>query len=176
MNAAVREAVIPSEETLLERARALVPALRQRAVACQANRAVPAETIAFPFHTPTEAMAIFSTFGMGIPFALIGASSDSKGSDLTLELSESGVIALNMARLGSGKFAATGRLTTLGDPIPPLKTQLLFSHTDPTGVFVPATPYPRLEFETVPEPSSLLALSLFGLLACRRRAKSKRSH
>ena len=40
------QALIPTREEILDRARALTPALRERAEACEAARMLPAETIA----------------------------------------------------------------------------------------------------------------------------------
>jgi 3-hydroxy-9,10-secoandrosta-1,3,5(10)-triene-9,17-dione monooxygenase len=45
MSAAPKDAVIPNEAVLLDRARSMIPTLRARATECQANRSVPAETM-----------------------------------------------------------------------------------------------------------------------------------
>jgi hypothetical protein len=129
-----------------------------------------AADIATPGIPPGVGMAMFGTFGMGMPFGLTTASIDSWGTDLVIDLEMPALVALNTARMGSGKFAATGRLTTLAGHTP-LTDQLLFSFTDPTGELAPMTPFPRLELTVVPEPASIAVL-LAGLsLALRKRKR-----
>lgn len=129
-----------------------------------------ADEIATPGIPPGLGAAMFATFGMGTPYGVEVASKDSMGTDLVITLDMSAIDALNAAVFGSGKWVATGRLTTLAGH-PPLTDQLLFAFTDPTGAVAPVTPYPRLEYEIVPEPCSMLALGVAGL-ALRRRRRS----
>lgn len=121
---------------------------------------------------PGVAMAMFGTFGSGSAYALDTVSIDNLGEDLVMPLSTAALIDLNTARLTSGKWAATGRLTTLGTPPPPFADQLLFSFTDPTGAVAATTPFPRLEFETVPEPATLVAVG--AGMACLLRLRNRR--
>jgi hypothetical protein len=132
-----------------------------------------ADAIATPGIPPGVAIAMFGSFGTGAPFGLETASVDSKGTNLLIEFSPAGIAALNAARTSSGKFVATGRLTTLGTPPPPLADQLLFSHTDPTGVLTSPTPFPILEIITVPEPGviSVVALGAALLTLFRRHRR-----
>ncbi len=120
---------------------------------------------------PAVASAMWGSFGMGSPYGLTTASIDSMGTDLVIPLSGAALIKLNEARLGSGKWAATGRLTTLAGHSP-LTDQLLFSFTDPTGAVAPATAFPRLEYTVVPEPTCLAALGI-GVLAFARKRRTR---
>ncbi len=128
------------------------------------------EAIAMPEIPPELGMLMWATFGTGMPYGLVSASIDSMGLDLAIDLSAAALATLNTARLGSGKWAATGRLTTLAGH-PPLTDQLLFSFTDPTGLLAPPTPYPRLEYEVVPEPAGLIAMFVGTLGLLRRRSQ-----
>lgn len=129
-----------------------------------------AEDIATPGIPPGVGIAMFGTFGTGMPYGLTTASVDSMGTDLIIDLDPSAIGAINIARMGTGKFVATGRLTTLGGH-PPLTDQLLFAFTDPTGALAPETPFPRLEYTTVPEPATLAVLALGALAVARRRRR-----
>lgn len=131
-----------------------------------------ADDIAAAGIPPPVAMAMFGTFGTGIPYGVTTASVDSMGTDLIIDLDGSALADLNAARLGTGKWAATGRLTTLAGH-PPLTDQLLFSFTDPTGALAPETPFPRLEYTMVPEPATLSVLAI-GALALLRRKRTPR--
>ena len=126
------------------------------------------EAIAMPMIPPDVGMAMWATFGTGMPYGLTAASIDSMGTDLVIDMSGAALTTLNAARIGSGKWAATGRLTTLAGH-DPFTDQLLFSFTDPTGLLAPVTPFPRLEYEVVPEPASVAALGMAGLLLRRRK-------
>lgn len=121
---------------------------------------------------PTDVgLAMWGSFGTGMPYGLTSASLGSMGKDLVIPLSSAALMTLNEARHGLGKWAATGRLTTL-EGHDPLTDQLLFSFTDPTGALAPETPFPRLEYTTVPEPATLLALSL-GIFAITRKRRPR---
>ncbi|MBL8048037.1 MAG: hypothetical protein JNJ45_05090 [Chthonomonas sp.] len=133
-----------------------------------------ADDISTPVIPTSVAAMMWSTFGTGMPYTLTTVSVDSMGTDLVLTLSGAALIKLNEARLGTGKWAATGRLTTLAGH-PPLTDQLLFSFTDPTGAVAPTTPKPRLEYTVVPEPAGLAALGLAMVAVLRKgiRASSR---
>ena len=130
-----------------------------------------ADDIAMPIIPPAVAMAMWGTFGTGLPYGLTTASVDSMGSDLVIPLSSAAIAKLNEARLTTGKWAATGRLTTLAGHSA-LTDQLLFSFTDPTGALAPETPFPRLEYTMVPEPASMIALGLGALALIRKRRRA----
>ncbi len=127
------------------------------------------DEIATPGIPPGVGISMFGTFGSGTPYGLTTASIDSMGFDLVIDMSASAIASLNAARLGSGKWAATGRLTTLAGH-PPLTDQLLFSFTDPTGLLASITPFPRLEYTVVPEPGAFVVWGL-GLAALLRRRR-----
>ncbi|HRF59622.1 MAG TPA: PEP-CTERM sorting domain-containing protein [Fimbriimonadaceae bacterium] len=129
------------------------------------------DDIATPGIPVPVASAMWGTFGTGTPYGLTTASVDSMGTDLVIPMSAAALIKLNEARLGSGKWAATGRLTTLAGH-PPLTDQLLFSFTDPTGAVAPATVFPRLEYTMVPEPATLMAVGWGVFLVARRRRRA----
>lgn len=123
---------------------------------------------------PPMIAALYGTLGTGFPFALATISADACGSDVVMEITPEGLAALN-GSLGDA-IVMGGRLTDLMDVpgMPP--SELVFAYTD---IPSPILPLPRLEIETIPEPTTgallLLGAAAIGVRRGRERAARRPS-
>jgi hypothetical protein len=124
-----------------------------------------------PHITPAMVEMMYDSLGAMPPYGMTLIGPDHSGTDIVIELTTEGIMALNGA-LGS-LIVLGGRLTDLhiDDPDDDLPSELVFAYTEVGD----SVPMPRLELVVVPEPSTtwlfgvgLLVLAVVLGRKCRR--------
>lgn len=110
-------------------------------------------------------VAIFDDLGSGTVFGQQTVSAADNGTVVSIVLNAEGIAALNAAR--GGQFAIGGALTTLGSP----GDEFVFGFAQ----LLDNPQVRRLEFNSVPEPTTVTLLAIGGAFALRARFGRRRA-